>query len=142
MAPVQALADRREQEEARRYAAVQQQCEQQQQKLLELQQYYQEYSRAVGDAQCDVKRLQEGREFLSRLTLAIRQQRDSLARCEQQLTKIREQWLTARQHRRSMEQLVHRYRCDEQRLDDRREQLQNDELSSQRFVWQRRQQEG
>lgn len=141
MQPVQALADRQEQEEATRYAAVQQQYEAQSQKLDELKQYYEEYRRAAADSLCDVKRLQESRAFLSRLSLAIRQQSDSVERCREQLRKIRQEWMKARQHSRSMDQLIERYRADERRDEARREQSVSDELSSQRFVWQRRQQQ-
>ena len=141
MQPVQALADRQEQEEAGRYATVQKQYDKQRQKLDELKQYYGEYSRAAADSLCDVKRLQESREFLSRLSLAIRQQADTVERCKQQLTTIRQQWMKARQHSRSMEQLIERYRGEERRDEARREQSASDELSSQRFVWQRRQQQ-
>ena len=65
-----------------------------------------------------------------------------MERCREQLRKIRQEWMKARQHSRSMDQLIERYRADERRDEARREQSVSDELSSQRFVWQRRQQQG
>ena len=76
--------------------------------------------------------------FLSRLAQAIRQQTDTVSRCAAQLSDIRQQWMKARQHSMSMEQLLERYKRVEQRDQDAREQRESDDLSSQRFVWRQR----
>ena len=136
--PVQEFAEREEQEVAQRYAAVQQQHQQQRDKLTELQQYYDDYRRSTESRHCDLKHLQESRLFLSRLAQAIRQQSDTVARCTAQLDDIRQQWMTARQHSMSMEQLLERYKRVERREQDARDQRESDELSSQRFVWRQR----
>lgn len=138
LGPVNALAQREAEELAQRYAAVGAEHQRQRDKLLELQQYYEEYRCQASTAQrCDLKQLQEGRMFLSRLAQAIAQQQGTVSRCAKHLDDLRLEWLAAQRHSQSMEHLLKRYQCAEQRDCEAREQRDNDELAAQQFAWRR-----
>ncbi|MEX1667545.1 flagellar export protein FliJ [Zhongshania guokunii] len=142
MQTVNALAERKEQEQAKRFAKSQKHYDHQQKKHDELKQYYREYadtSHNQAAQKLDLNRLQETRQFMSKLAKAIAQQAEAVERAELNLNNERQNWMDSRCRAMSLEKLTDRYRAQEQQQLNTEEQRQADDLSSQRFVWSARQ---
>jgi len=142
MQTVNTLAERKEQEQAKRFAKSQKHYDHQQKKYDELKQYYREYADASHNQtaqKLDLSRLQETRQFMSKLAKAIALQAEAVDRAELNLSNERQNWLDSRCRAMSLEKLTDRYRAQEQQQLNAEEQRQADDLSSQRFVWSARQ---
>ncbi|MDF1690913.1 MAG: flagellar export protein FliJ [Zhongshania sp.] len=142
MQTVNTLAERKEQEQAKRFAKSQKHYDHQQKKYDELQQYYREYADASHNQtaqKLDLSRLQETRQFMSKLAKAIALQAEAVERAELNLSNERQNWMDSRCRAMSLEKLTDRYRAQEQQQLNTEEQRQADDLSSQRFVWSARQ---
>jgi flagellar FliJ protein len=142
MQTVNTLAERKEQDLAKRFAKSQKHHDHQKKKYDELKQYYREYADA-GHSQTtqnlDIHRLQETRQFLSKLAKAVTQQASAVERAEANVATERQHWLDSRCRAMSLEKLTDRYREQEAKQLNTEEQRQADDLSSQRFVWSARQ---
>ena len=89
-----------------------------------------QYTRAFeisGGNGLDATRLQDYRAFLARLGQAIAQQEALIAECCSQHEQTRQQWIDTRSHSQAIDKVVDRFRQDEQRQADRREQQEQDE---------------
>ncbi|MAT65568.1 MAG: flagellar export protein FliJ [Gammaproteobacteria bacterium] len=133
--PVVDVAERREQEQARRLGAARRELEQQRQQLDQLILYRDEYARQFeqsGNSGLSVARLQDYRVFLSRLNLAIDQQRERIARSEQACEEQRRHWLASRTRAQALDKVADRYREEEHQARERRAQSESDEFALQR----------
>ncbi len=142
MHTVNTLAERKEQEQAKRFAKSQKHFDHQQKKYTELKQYYREYADASQNQtsqNLDIHRLQETRQFMSKLAKAVAQQAEAVERAEANVVAERQHWLDSRCRAMSLEKLTDRYREQEAKQLNTEEQRQADDLSSQRFVWSARQ---
>lgn len=142
MHTVNTLAERKEQEQAKRFAKSQKHFDHQQKKYTELKQYYREYADASQNQtsqNLDIHRLQETRQFMSKLAKAVAQQAEAVERAEANVVTERKHWLDSRCRAMSLEKLTDRYREQEAKQLNTEEQRQADDLSSQRFVWSARQ---
>ncbi|MBW2941597.1 flagellar export protein FliJ [Zhongshania aquimaris] len=142
MQTVNSLAERNEREQADKFSSSQRHCEAQKNKLDELKQYYQEYadaSRKVTGEFLDLRRLQESRAFMAKLSGAIAQQREILRKAELAMNADRKHWMDSRRRAMSMQKLTERYVKQELYQAETTEQRVADDLSSQRFVWSMRQ---
>ncbi|GAA4082697.1 flagellar export protein FliJ [Zhongshania borealis] len=142
MHTVNTLAERKEQEQAKRFAKSQKHFDHQQKKYTELKQYYREYADASQNQtsqNLDIHRLQETRQFMSKLAKAVAQQAEAVERAEANVVTERQHWLDSRCRAMSLEKLTDRYREQEAKQLNTEEQRQADDLSSQRFVWSARQ---
>jgi flagellar FliJ protein len=138
MKTVNSLAERQESEQAAVFSKSQRAFDAQQQKLNELQQYYREYADASQPSnaiQLDLNRLQETRQFMSKLAQAIQQQGEAVKKAEKVVNHERQRWLDSRCRTMSLGKLTDRYREHEMQQVNKEEQRQADDLSSQRFVW-------
>ena len=87
----------------------------------------------------DLRHLQEGRVFLTKLTEAIAIQAQEVSRANQNVSNQRQQLITLQQKCQSFDGLVDRYQVMERHEADRQDQLRADDLASQQYVWRLRQ---
>jgi flagellar FliJ protein len=130
MRPVQQLAQSREQEAVQKLGQSQQYLQAQQVKLEELRAYRDQYARdfdASGGAGLGATRMQDYRIFLSRLGEAIRQQEAAIAQCCARHEQTHRQWMESRGQSRAVDELVDRYRLEESKQLDRKEQKEQDD---------------
>ncbi len=140
--PVQRLANR----EAERQATVLQKAQhvaaQAQTKLDQLLEYRVDYLQRLREREqgsVDLRHLQEGRVFLSKLSEAIAIQEQEVAKADKHVSTQRLQLIALQRKCQSFDGLVEGYQLIERQESDRREQLQADDLASQQFVWRQRQ---
>ncbi len=132
MKPVQRVAENREQTAVQKLGQSQQYLDAQHAKLEELCTYREQYGesfRTSSGQGLDANRLQDYRVFLSRLNEAIRQQEAIIAQCTCQHEQTRQQWVETRSHHQAIDKVIERYRNEERKVQDRREQQEQDERS-------------
>ena len=130
MQPVQRVARNREQAAVQKLGQSQQYLDVQKAKLEELRAYRDQYARdfeATSGSGLDAARLQDYRVFLNRLGEAIRQQEALIAQCQNQHEQTRRQWVETRGHSQAIDKVVDRYRRQEDRDLNRKEQQEQDE---------------
>lgn len=130
LTPITQLASNREQDAAREMGRVQQLILEHENRLLELQAYRDEYlerMRRMGEDGIDATRLNDYRNFIRKLDEAISFQARQIEQCRSQLTVKQQQWQALRSQSKALDKVVDRYRSEEQRLRDRREQQESDE---------------
>ena len=130
MQPVQRVAQNREQNAVQKLGQSQQNLDAQQARLEELRAYRDQYARDFersGGSGLDATRIQDYRVFLNRLGEAIRQQETLLEQFCSQHEQTRQQWVETRTHSQAIDKVVHRYRRDERRQLERKEQQEQDE---------------
>ncbi len=130
MQPVQRVAQNREQSAVQKLGRSQQNLDAQRARLEELRAYRDQYARDFefsGGTGLDAARIQDYRVFLNRLSEAICQQEALLEQCSSQHELTRQQWIETRTHSQAIDKVVHRYRREEHRQQDRREQKEQDE---------------
>ncbi|VAW77412.1 hypothetical protein MNBD_GAMMA15-2058 [hydrothermal vent metagenome] len=132
MKPVQRVAQNREQTAVQKLGQSQQYLDAQRAKLEELCSYRDQYSesfKTTSGQGLDANRLQDFRVFLSRLNEAIRQQETIIVQCTSQHEQTRQQWVETRSHHQAIDKVIERYRSEEQKMENRREQKEQDEHS-------------
>ncbi len=132
MKPVQRVAQNREQTAVQKLGQSRQTLDAQRARLEELCSYRNQYSasfKTTSGQGLDANRLQDYRVFLSRLNEAIRQQEAIIAQCTSQHELTRRQWVETRSHQQAIDKVIERYRSEEQKIRDRREQQEQDEHS-------------
>jgi flagellar FliJ protein len=135
MEPVYRLASERATEQAQAYATRRERLDQERERMAQLRGFRREYEQklAVSAGQgIDAYRLRDYNAFLARIDEAIRHQQQSLARLEAEVDGLRLIWLEQWGNARALEQLVTRYRREEQRTDAARDQRLHDELAQRR----------
>src|SRR5579859_5969033 len=102
------------------------------QQLKQLQNYRDEYVRnsAQGNGTMDAVKLQNYRSFLDRLGEAMRQQQKNLETARSEYEHRRARWSEKRIEAESLSKVVDRFRKEEQRASDRREQHDSDEAAA------------
>jgi len=132
MQPAQRVAQNREQSAVQKFGQSQQNLEAQRTKLEELRAYRDQYAgdfERYSSAGLDVTRIQDYRVFLNRLSEAIRQQEALIEQFSCQHEQTRQQWIETRTHSQAIDKVVERYRREEHRQQDLREQKEQDERS-------------
>ena len=130
MKPVQQLAQRRERKAVQKLGQSQQYLQAQQAKLEELRAYRDQYARDFEASGCDglgAMRVQDYRIFLSRLSEAVRQQEAVIAQCCARHEQTRQQWMESRGQSQTFDKLVDRYRLEENKQLERKEQKEQDD---------------
>lgn len=129
---VQQVASRTEREHAERVGAAERHLEEMQDKLAALEKYRSEYEagfqRRAG-AGVDVIGMRDFQTFMARLGEALAQQREFVAMARAAAEHERAQWREAAQREHVVETLAERWRSEESRAADRRDQIESDELS-------------
>jgi len=124
------LAENREQQAARSLGDSQLALKQAQQRLDELKNYREEYiQRFHTNGATGMSAIQMGdyRLFLSNLSRAIEQQAGLVQQAAAVVEQQRQQWFTRRGKVKMLGNVVARFQTDEQRVVDRKEQLEQDE---------------
>jgi len=132
MQPVVKVAEGREQQAARLLGESQAALAQARQRLEELQEYRRDYERRFAESGAlgmGAVQMEDYRQFLSRLGLAIDQQMQVVAQSEAALERQRQHWFVTRGKTQALDGVVARYQAEEQRDADRREQQESDEYA-------------
>ena len=127
---VQRVVDDLERRRAEALADCERQLAASEARLLELQAYQARYARdfaARAGTGMNGAGLRDYQTFLARLEEAVRQQSQIVMRARAQRDAERRNWQSAAQRAEAVGQMVKRWRMEEQRLADRREQHEADE---------------
>lgn len=128
--PVVKVAENREQQAARALGDAQSALAQAEQRLAELKTYREEYiERFHANGALGMSAVQMGdyRLFLSNLSRAIEQQAELVRQAAAVVEQQRQKWFSRRGKVKMLDNVVSRYQADEQRVVDRKEQLEQDE---------------
>lgn len=132
MEPVTRVADQRERQAAVEMAEFRRFLDAQQAKLDELNTYRNDYARhfeQAGRGGMDAARMADYRRILARLNDAIAYQEKRLISLHSDYEQVRRRWTDTRTRAAALDKVMERYRSDERREEDRREQGELDERS-------------
>ncbi len=130
MQPVARVAEDRQRKAATEMVEFKQLLDAQQDKLDELRKYRNEYARhfeQIGRNGMDAGRMADFRGILTRLSEAIVWQEQRLVTLNQDYERLRRSWTDTRSRAAAIDKVIERFRADEQREADRREQGEFDE---------------
>ncbi len=130
--PVVKVAENREQQAARSLGDAQSALNQAQQRLDELENYRKEYIQrfhTTGAMGMSAVQMGDYRLFLSNLSRAIEQQAGLVKQAAVAVEQQRQQWFARRGKVKMLGNVVSRFQTEEQRVADRKEQLEQDERS-------------
>lgn len=130
--PVTRVAGQRERQAAVEMAEFRRFLEAQQTKLDELNAYRNDYARRfeeIGRGGLDAARMADFRRILARLGEAIGYQEQRLAGLYKEYEQVRRRWTDTRTRAAALDKVMARYRQEERRATDRREQGETDEYA-------------
>lgn len=133
MEPVVRVAAHREQDAAKSLARQQETLANQQAQLDELLHYRREYTTQFQEragSGVSATALQDYRQFMDKLDRAIQQQQLVIERQELEVERFRHKWVVLRTRCNAMDKVVERFRTEERRDADRREQLEADDRNT------------
>ena len=125
LAPVRNLKQQAERLEARKLADLQQQLAQARKQLQELERYQAEYFHNISRDRLQVKQASQlgmYQAFVQRLQEAIQHQHQSIVQREMAVKAQTQKWLAASQSLKAMDELIARFRLEEELAADKREQ--------------------
>lgn len=128
--PVVDLAAEKAEDATRALASHQRALAEGEQQLAELRRYRNEYA-AMPDG-IGVSALLNRQQFLQKIDMAIVQQMSEVQRREQALQRAQQAWTDARGRAKALDSVTTKYREQERKSQDRREQEQADERSQYR----------
>lgn len=134
MQPVQRLMDDGERRHAQRLADAQQRLAAAEHKLAELERYRQEYVQSFDQRATTGATglaLRDFQVFLGRLSQAVQQQAQLVARLRDDVAAETRQWQVAARKARALGSVVEQWRGEERRAQDRQEQKETDERAQQ-----------
>ncbi len=108
-----------------RLAEQQQRLAKAEAQLAELRRYREEYAETAGGV--TVSALLNRRQFVERIDGVIAQQINEVARQQRQLEHVRGQWRDAHAREQALGSVIDRYREQERKVEERREQAEIDE---------------
>ena len=129
--PLLRRAQDHEDEVARALAERQQSLDMHQSRLEELRRYADEYANAQMAA-TSPSQLMNRRAFLDRLDSAVQQQSQTVDRNRERVDAERARLLLASRDKQVLEQLAASYRAQEQKVQDRRDQREMDDIGARR----------
>ena len=130
LAPVQQVLEHSEQARAREFGEAQRRLAEAESKLAELTTYHGEYLQAYRKRAEDgtsVTALRDFQAFLARLELALSQQEKVVAMARDAVQNRQRNWQGAAREVKAVESVVDRWRSQEARAGERREQKESDE---------------
>jgi len=133
MQSVADLAKNREDNAARVLGERRKFLEQQKQRLAELMMYREEYAikfQSTGNQGLTISQLNEYRHFLIKLNMAIVQQRTHIDMATDDCQLFQQKWLDSRSHTQALDKVVERYRNQEIKVLERKEQKELDESAA------------
>lgn len=128
--PVQNLADDAERRAALRVATAERNQREAESKLSDLERYVEDYERQYTERAANgigVTELRDYQAFLARLNDAIRQQRAIVSRARSESDAERVRWQDAAKRAKALDHVADKWRDEERRVADRREQNEIDE---------------
>lgn len=128
--PVVKVAESREQQAAQALGMAQTQLTQAEQRLAELKVYREDYIarfHSAGAAGMGALQMEDYRQFLHKLSLAIDQQGQVIAQAASEVEVKRQGWHQNRSKTQMLDTVVSRYQAEEQRVAERKEQGEQDE---------------
>jgi flagellar protein FliJ len=128
------LAKQKENDVAKQLAIQLAQVESEKEKLVQLEEYAEQYRSERNLIGLNSFLATNYQHFVDRLGQAIVQQKQQIARVEQQSNFVRNQWVKARGKTESMDWLKNKHLTSEIKLEDKKEQSQSDEFAMQRFL--------
>jgi flagellar FliJ protein len=134
MEPVQQVLEGTEQARARELGDGQKRLAEAEAKLTELATYHGEYLRAYRQRAEDgtgITKLRDFQAFLARLEQAMSQQEKIVAAAREQVANQRRNWQGAARQVKAVESVVDRWRRDEVKAGERRDQKETDERAQQ-----------
>jgi flagellar protein FliJ len=129
---VQNVVDAQERRRAEALAASERRVTESEAKLAELEAYHASYVHgfaARAQAGIDAVMARDYQTFLGRLEEAVRQQNQVVVRVRAQRDGEKRNWQGAAQRAEAVGQMVKRFKTEEERAADRREQVESDERS-------------
>lgn len=135
MQPVQQVAEERERRAAEEFGRAQKLVEEHERQLRELKSYRKEYLESYqvkGATGMRMSALRDWQQFLAKLDQAIEQQQRSLQAANRQCEEKRAAWHQARGKQKAIGKVVDRFKAEESRERDRREQKEIDEIAGRR----------
>jgi flagellar FliJ protein len=123
--PAADLARERQEAAMQRLAEQQQRLAKAEEQLAELRRYREEYAQ-TGSA-VTVSALLNRRQFVERIDTVIAQQINEVARLQRLLESARGQWRDAHAREQALGSVIDRYREQERKVEERREQAEIDE---------------
>jgi flagellar FliJ protein len=123
--PAVDLAHERQESAMQRLAEQQQRLAKAEQQLTELRRYRDEYADTQGGVSVSV--LLNRRQFVERIDQVISQQINEVTRQQRQLEHVRGQWRDAHAREQALGSVIDRYREQERKSEERREQAEIDE---------------
>jgi flagellar protein FliJ len=129
--PIQEIASTSAKDLSRAMGEAGRQVAELERKLQQLQNYRDEYTKnsSQSGSSMDAVKLQNYRSFLDRLGDAMRQQQKLLEHARAEYEKKRADWSEKRVEAESLGRVVERFRKEEQRAVDQREQREGDEAA-------------
>ncbi len=130
--PVQQIAGSREKKAAKQFGDSQRSLNGHKDKLEELRQYHQEYMGRFQKAMqngISSAQLQEYRAFIAKLNDAIRQQEQVVASSQQDRSNKQSSWQKRHTRVKALGKVVDRYKKEEVKIADKKEQSEADERS-------------
>ena len=130
--PVQKVADSREKAAAKQFGDSQRSLNGHKGKLDELRQYHQEYMERFQNAMqsgISSAQMQEYRAFIAKLNEAIRQQEQVVASSQQDRSNKQNNWQKKHTRVMALGKVVDRYKKEETKKADKKEQSEADERS-------------
>jgi flagellar FliJ protein len=118
-------AQQRQKDALQRMAQQQQKLADAERQLEELQRYRRDYG--LGDGGLTVSALLNRQQFVERIDQAIVQQSQLIERLQRQLDAARQRWLQANARESALDNVVERFRQQEQQREQRLEQAEVDE---------------
>lgn len=133
--PMVRMADHKEQAAVQAFGKAQEALSLEEAKLAELQAWWQEYAESLGQASgCGTALLRDGRLFLGQLNEAVQRQRQRVEHARQRLETTRALWLASRMDREALQNVVTRFRAEEERAARKHEQREQDECAMRRVA--------
>lgn len=126
------LARQKEEAAQKELARAQERLQAEQAKLEQLRQFQAEYQANLQSRTGTAVNPMQYRAlsaFISRLSVAMQEQERQIQLAAVQVERARQQWLLVHQRHQNMDRLIERYRDEEIREQDRREQRQADEAA-------------
>jgi flagellar protein FliJ len=135
---VQNVVDDQERRRAEALALSERRVAESEAKMAELQSYLDSYLRGFAEravSGIDAVMARDYQAFLARLEEAVRQQNQIVTRARAQRDGERQNWQGAAQRAEAVGQMVKRFRTEEERAADRREQVESDERSQRAWTY-------
>ncbi|MDO9372636.1 MAG: flagellar export protein FliJ [Gammaproteobacteria bacterium] len=132
LTPIARIAGSKERSASHDLVKAQRMLDECETRLAELVSYRDDYQRrlhAAGAAGLEAGQMHEYLMFIARLDQAIARQREALAETVRSYERLKLHWLALHGKTLALDKAVERFRGEESRLDDRREQHESDELA-------------